>query len=48
MGPAEIAQVAALGPEIAEVAATCFAITLVGLSIGFVLLRVESIVEGSD
>lgn len=41
-----LAEVAAIGPEIAEVAVTCFAITLVGLAIGFVLLRVESAVEG--
>ena len=43
-----IAEVAAVGPEIAEVAVTCFAITLVGLAIGFVLLRVESAVEGEE
>ena len=41
-----LAEIASVGPEIAEVAVTCFAITLVGLAIGFVLLRVESAVEG--
>ena len=40
----EVAQVASQSAEIASVATTCFAITLVGLAIGFVLLRVE----GSD
>ena len=30
------------------VASTCTIITLVGLAIGFVLLRVESAVEGTD
>lgn len=35
-------------PEIAETAVTCFAITLVGLAIGFVLLRVEAAVEGEE
>lgn len=29
-------------------AVTCFAITLVGLAIGFVLLRVEAAVEGEE
>lgn len=43
-----LAEIAAVGPEIAEVAVTCFAITLVGLAIGFVLLRVESAVEGEE
>ena len=64
----ELAQVASMGAEIAEVASTTFIITLVvrqplappavhaqltrtrrvcqGLAIGFVLLRVESVVEG--
>ena len=37
----EVAQVASQSAEIASVATTCFAITLVGLAIGFVLLRVE-------
>ena len=36
------------GPEIAEVAITCFSITLVGLAVGFVLLRVEAAVEGEE
>ena len=43
-----LAEIASVGPEIAEVAVTCFAITLVGLAIGFVLLRVESAVEGEE
>jgi phage-related baseplate assembly protein len=43
-----VAEVAAIGPEIASVAVTCFAITLVGLAVGFVLLRVESAVEGEE
>ena len=34
----EVAQVASQSAEIASVATTCFAITLVGLAIGFVLL----------
>eukprot|EP00230_Micromonas_polaris_P008056 CAMPEP_0117631704 /NCGR_PEP_ID=MMETSP0802-20121206/4178_1 /TAXON_ID=38833 /ORGANISM="Micromonas sp., Strain CCMP2099" /LENGTH=158 /DNA_ID=CAMNT_0005436073 /DNA_START=44 /DNA_END=521 /DNA_ORIENTATION=- len=43
-----IAEIAAVGPEIAEVAVTCTLITLVGLAIGFVLLRVEAAVEGQE
>ncbi|EEH55253.1 cytochrome b6/f complex subunit PetM [Micromonas pusilla CCMP1545] len=43
-----LAEIAAVGPEIAEVATTCFAITLVGLAIGFVLLRVEAAVAGEE
>ena len=43
-----VAEVAAMGPEIASVAVTCFAITLVGLAVCFVLLRVESAVEGEE
>lgn len=43
-----LAELAAVGPEIAETAVTCFAITLVGLAIGFVLLRVEAAVEGEE
>ena len=43
-----LAELAAVGPEIAEIAVTCFAITLVGLAIGFVLLRVEAAVEGEE
>jgi ribosomal 50S subunit-recycling heat shock protein len=42
----EVAQIANQGAEIASIATTCFAITLVGLAIGFVLLRVESSVNG--
>ena len=37
-----LAEIAAVGPEIATVAVNCFAITLVGLAVGFVLLRVEA------
>ena len=43
-----LAELAAVGPEIAETAVTCFAITLVGLAIGFVLLRVEAAIEGEE
>ena len=43
-----LAEIAAVGPEIVEVATTCFAITLVGLAIGFVLLRVEAAVAGEE
>ena len=43
-----LAELAAVGPEIAEIAVTCFAIALVGLAIGFVLLRVEAAVEGEE
>ena len=43
-----VAEGAAMVPEIASVAVTCFAITLVGLAVGFVLLRVESAVEGEE
>lgn len=43
-----LAELAAVGPEIAEVAITCFSITLVGLAVGFVLLRVEAAVEGEE
>lgn len=42
----ELVQIANQGAEIASVATTCFAITLVGLALGFVLLRVESAVGG--
>eukprot|EP00884_Botryococcus_braunii_P021132 jgi/Botrbrau1/7702/Bobra.0159s0138.2 len=41
----EVFQLAGEGGEIAGVAAIMFAITLVGLAFGFVLLRVESLVE---
>ena len=34
--------------EIAEAAITCFSITLAGLAVGFVLLRVEAAVEGEE
>jgi hypothetical protein len=43
-----ITEIAAIGPEIAKVATTMFAITLTGLAIGFVLLRVEATIEGTD
>ena len=42
----ELAQIANQGAEIASIAITCFEITLVGLAIGFVLLRVEGAVNG--
>ena len=45
MAPMEVAEVANLSSEIAQVSIICFAITLVGLAVGFVLLRVEAIVE---
>lgn len=44
----EVAQIANQGAEIASIATTCFAITLVGLAIGFVLLRVEGSVVGEE
>jgi hypothetical protein len=44
----EVAQIANQSAEIASVATTCFAITLVGLAIGFVLLRVEGSVMGEE
>uniref|UniRef100_A0A7S2Z4P0 Uncharacterized protein n=1 Tax=Chloropicon laureae TaxID=464258 RepID=A0A7S2Z4P0_9CHLO len=34
--------------EIFKVAGVMFAVTLVGLALGFVLLRVESLVEGAE
>merc|ERR1711966_120664 len=45
---AEIFEVANIGAEIAQYASICFGITLVGLAVGFVLLRVEAITEESD
>jgi len=43
----EVAQIANQGAEIASIATTCFIITLIGLAVGFVLLRVEdSVVNG--
>jgi hypothetical protein len=45
-GVVELAQIAGAGAEIAEVASTCFITTLIGLAIGFVLLRVEASVQG--
>jgi hypothetical protein len=44
----EIAQLADEGGFIAGVAGTMWAMTLVGLAIGFVLLRVEAAVESGD
>mmetsp|Transcript_47408 Transcript_47408/g.90522 ORF Transcript_47408/g.90522 Transcript_47408/m.90522 type:complete len:120 (-) Transcript_47408:102-461(-) len=44
----EVMELANMASEISTVATTCFGITLVGLAIGFVLLRVEAIVEESD
>lgn len=46
--PMEIAQLADEGGFIAGVAGTMWAMTLVGLAIGFVLLRVEAAVESGD
>eukprot|EP00218_Dolichomastix_sp_CCMP3274_P007582 CAMPEP_0170133684 /NCGR_PEP_ID=MMETSP0033_2-20121228/1479_1 /TAXON_ID=195969 /ORGANISM="Dolichomastix tenuilepis, Strain CCMP3274" /LENGTH=112 /DNA_ID=CAMNT_0010369203 /DNA_START=27 /DNA_END=365 /DNA_ORIENTATION=- len=46
--PQELMQVAGIGKEIATTSVTCFVITLVGLVFGFVLLRVEASVEGTD
>merc|ERR1712130_611003 len=43
--PQELYQVADLGGFISGTAATIFAMTLVGLAIGFVLLRFEALVE---
>jgi len=43
-----LAEIAAVGPEIATIAINTFVITLIGLAVGFVLLRVESAVEGED
>eukprot|EP00239_Pterosperma_sp_CCMP1384_P008353 CAMPEP_0197852694 /NCGR_PEP_ID=MMETSP1438-20131217/21228_1 /TAXON_ID=1461541 /ORGANISM="Pterosperma sp., Strain CCMP1384" /LENGTH=122 /DNA_ID=CAMNT_0043466855 /DNA_START=91 /DNA_END=459 /DNA_ORIENTATION=- len=41
----EIAQVANMGEEISQVAVTMTFIVLIGLVVGFVLLRVEAVVE---
>ena len=46
--PVDVAQVAGIAAEIGGVAGVMCAITLVGLAIGFVLLRVESAVEGGE
>jgi hypothetical protein len=43
-----IAEVANQSIEIATIAVNCFGITLIGLAIGFVLLRVEAAVEGEE
>lgn len=43
--PVEVAQLAGMASEIGGVAGVMCAITLVGLAVGFVLLRVESAVE---
>eukprot|EP00242_Pyramimonas_sp_CCMP2087_P014807 CAMPEP_0198206278 /NCGR_PEP_ID=MMETSP1445-20131203/9805_1 /TAXON_ID=36898 /ORGANISM="Pyramimonas sp., Strain CCMP2087" /LENGTH=121 /DNA_ID=CAMNT_0043878913 /DNA_START=95 /DNA_END=460 /DNA_ORIENTATION=+ len=45
MGPMEVAEIGAISSEIAKVSVIMFIITLIGLAIGFVLLRVEAIVE---
>lgn len=45
MVPTEVFEVANLSAEIARVSIICFIITMVGLAVGFVLLRVEAIVE---
>jgi len=44
----EISQIADAAAEIGDVATTLFGCTLIGLALGFVLLRVESTVEGTD
>jgi hypothetical protein len=41
----EVAEIGAISSEIAKVSVIMFIITLIGLAIGFVLLRVEAIVE---
>eukprot|EP00205_Picochlorum_sp_RCC944_P001198 CAMPEP_0182605982 /NCGR_PEP_ID=MMETSP1330-20130603/908_1 /TAXON_ID=464278 /ORGANISM="Picochlorum sp., Strain RCC944" /LENGTH=94 /DNA_ID=CAMNT_0024824159 /DNA_START=23 /DNA_END=307 /DNA_ORIENTATION=+ len=45
MGAVEVAQVAGEASYIGGVAGVMFGITLVGLALGFVLLRVESLAE---
>lgn len=45
MGAMEVAQVAGEAGYIGGVAGVMFGITLVGLALGFVLLRVESLAE---
>ncbi|CAG9462993.1 unnamed protein product [Pedinophyceae sp. YPF-701] len=45
VSPVEVAQVAGEAGFIGGTAATMFGMTLVGLALGFVLLRVESLVE---
>lgn len=45
MGATEVAQVAGEAGYIGGVAGVMFGITLVGLAIGFVLLRIESLAE---
>jgi hypothetical protein len=45
MGAIEVAQVAGEAGYIGGVAGVMFGITLVGLALGFVLLRVESLAE---
>jgi hypothetical protein len=44
----EFIQIADAAEEIGNVATTLFITTLVGLALGFVLLRVESVIEGTD
>ena len=48
ISPAEVVQVADAAKEIGEAAVTVFECTLVGLVLGFVLLRVEGTVESTD
>ncbi|CCO17915.1 PetM subunit of cytochrome b6f complex [Bathycoccus prasinos] len=48
LSPMEISQIADAAAEIGDVATTLFGCTLIGLALGFVLLRVESTVEGTD
>jgi len=45
VAPVEIAQLAGEAEFIGGVALTMFAITLVGMAVGFVILRVEGLVE---
>jgi len=45
MGAIELAQVAGEAAYIGGVAGVMFGVTLVGLALGFVLLRVESLAE---
>ena len=48
ISPMEFIQIADAAEEIGNVATTLFITTLVGLALGFVLLRVESVIEGTD
>merc|ERR1712216_409255 len=48
LSPMEFSQIADAAAEIGDAATTVFGCTLIGLALGFVLLRVESTVEGTD